>query len=92
MDPRPRNTEGQFSPETGGGLDPSTMQAAYNPQIINQRQSSPVMDAIRRRSGKNPPVEETVPSGASDTVLEAKFVNPRTYLLKRLIAFSRSRK
>lgn len=59
-DPRPRNNQGQFAPESGGGLDPNTTSTAYNPQIIEQRKLS-LIEKIRRLRGPRNGVEESVP-------------------------------
>jgi hypothetical protein len=74
-DTRPRNAEGQFSPETGGGANPSSFQAAYNPAVIMQNNQSrqAILAAVNKR--KQQPqrgVESTEPSGASDTMLSRK--------------------
>jgi hypothetical protein len=73
-DTRPRNAEGQFSPETGGGANPGSFQAAYNPAIIMQNDQSrkAIMAAVNSRKQQNRGVEVTQPSGASDTILSRK--------------------
>jgi len=81
-DSRPRNPEGQFSPEAGDGIGSGTMQAAYNPAIIQQRkqveqsQVSPVMDRIRRKGNVARGVETTVPNSSpgSSTMMGNDFL------------------
>jgi hypothetical protein len=69
-DTRPRNAEGQFSPETGGGANPGTFQAAYNPAVIMQNDAN--RKAILAQINKRKQVEVTQPSGPSDTILSRK--------------------
>ncbi len=78
-DTRPRNTEGQFSPESGGGTGPAAFQAAYNPAVImqNNQQRQAILAAVNKRKQQ---VEGAVPSSASDTVLSS--------ILPRLIELS----
>lgn len=76
-DTRPRNAEGQFSPETGGGANPGSFQAAYNPAIIMQNNESrqAILSAVNKRKQMMQPqrgVEGTEPSGPSDTMLSRK--------------------
>ena len=85
-DTRPRNAEGQFSPETGGGVNPSSFQAAYNPAIIMQNDQSrqAILAAVNKRKHMTQPqrgVEGTEPSGASDTMMSS--------FLGRIIELSR---
>ena len=70
-DTRPRNTEGQFSPESGGGAGPAAFQAAYNPAIImqNNQQRQAILAAVQKRKQN---IEGSVPSSPSDTVLSAR--------------------
>lgn len=72
-DTRPRNSEGQFSPDSGGGASPGSFQAAYNPAIImqNNEQRQAILAAVQKRKQQQG-VEGTEPSGASDTVMSAR--------------------
>jgi hypothetical protein len=59
-DSRPRNNQGQFAPESEGGIDANTTSTAYNPQIIEARKAS-LIEKIRRMRGARNGVEESVP-------------------------------
>jgi hypothetical protein len=73
-DNRPRNGMGQYESAQAGGLNPSTMNAAYNPAVIEQQNQSrrAILEAVSKQKRPQPQIEETAQTGAS-TVLSARF-------------------
>jgi hypothetical protein len=65
---------GQYETQQGGGMDPSTMQAAYDPLAIAQRdaQRKAILNAIARRKQQQP-IEERPGNGTDAPVMLSEF-------------------